>query len=468
MRDIILPFDKETELWILGVCLKDKAACHECMNVLDESDFHLPENSRLFYEMSLLHHEAKSITTSTLIHYLKEKGKLEEVGGAEKILLCEQVGLSSLDLQYYLKRLKSDSVTRQLLNLANQIPQRLQEKDVDQVINDLVSEINRIPLEQKSRFYSVAEISEHFKDGMSFIDYYELNRQKVLDGEDVFDGFRTGYPTVDNLMGGFKNGTNNVIGARSSSGKTTFVSNLMLNIAEKYPKAKIGMLTLEMDRCRMHNKILSILIGEPVSIFEEFNANPNELEKIKQGDKIFRKKNIYLYDKPGIKINQIPSLTMKQIIKDGLDIIFVDYMTIIKAAGHYQNKHLEIDEISKGLMALSRNFNIPIVTLCQLNRQASDNSEPSMGHLRESGSIEEDADTILLINRPGLSDSTIPDRTHLKVAKNRNRGDVGKTVLEYDQGRLFELTKEQQKEIEEMMKEREYIREKTFTPRKFQ
>ena len=176
---------------------------------------------------------------------------------------------------------------------------------------------------------------------------------------------------------------------------------------------------------------------------QERRLTPFDFEDLAKAEKNIRDMKLTIFDRSGININEFKSHIRRETIRNGLDIVFLDYLSIIQAFHKTGNKHQEIDQVSKGLQSIALELNIPIVTLSQLNRAIYGRTEktPVLSDLRESGSIEEDADLVMLLHRPAhyaTAYQNIDDVTQLIVAKNRLRGDLKKVEFDYKGGRYIE------------------------------
>jgi len=441
-REIIIPQDKEMEGWMLGACMTSKVHLYEICSALSEKDFHNIPYSKIFITIRQMNTDKSPVSEHTLALTLKQDGILSEVGGIEEVVsLAESVGFS-VDVGFYIQELKKMSISRQLITESQKLCIAAQNpKNSEQVLHDHQKTISQIGLIDRGRFISLEEITRKYRGEESFEDNIRREVEIVKDGGEIFDGFRSGYKNLDRIIGGFGNGTNNIIGARSSAGKTTFLVNLFGNISKQYPNAMMGFFSLEMPKHKILDKILARMAGINVRSLDERHLDQREVEELTECANMIKKMKLGIYDLSGTTVHDICRATRHAVIKDNLKIIFIDYLSRIQGDRRLANKHMQIDDISKHLQNLALELNIPIVTLAQLNRNAAQRPDktPQLTDLRESGSIEEDADLVLMLHRPAHYDKHVQDRTQVIVAKNRIRGDLGKVEYEFDNGNLNEL-----------------------------
>ncbi len=210
-------------------------------------------------------------------------------------------------------------------------------------------------------------------------------------------------------------------------GKTTFILNLMKNMSLYQKKTKIGFFSLEMPATTIFTKLLCLFCDIKFSKFEDGLCTSEEKDRVINQIQKMKDLPLYLDDPSGIKLSQLRSRAKRMLYNFGIEILFIDYLTLIRSDEKFNNKHLEVDAISKGLQTLAKELNIPIVVLAQLNRASVKKEKPfpSLADFRESGSIEEDADGCILLHRPEYYDpNNQPGIIKVYVAKNRLRGKV--------------------------------------------
>ena len=442
-EELVLSSSKKHEDTLLGACIVDKLAAYESVQALNPSDFTDPHNRNLFMILESMVTGRVPIKKLSLVKKTQELRMENEIGGLQRIYDLSINGFGT-DYKYYIEQLRLCTIRRSALYLCSEkIPKLAQAENPIELIDEISKELMDCRLSKTKDFTKVSEVMTESHLETIFEEVY-----KTRDGLDFFEGFRTDYPALDAIIGGFKNGTTNIIGARSSSGKTTFLINLFINMFKRYDNFVPGFFSLEMPNLSITEKIMGAIASIPYKRIGDRLLSDEEIERMKYVRSNFISKwPLHLYD-IGTNISQAKAIIRRNIIKQGINIVFVDYLTRIKPDKNLSNKHLEVDQISKGLQDIAQEFNIPVVTLAQLNRNVfgRPDKRPVIGDLRESGSIEEDADLIMLMHRPASFDATKDDQTEIYVVKSRLRGDLGMVKFDYLAGRL-----EEAKSIESLM-----------------
>jgi len=438
--------DQMFESYLLGAVFAGKYGQHQVLQELQIDDFYFIQHKKIFEVFKRLNEDSIPIDLYVVVKMLKDLECLKEVGGVAYLSsLMDGVG-TGLDIDYYILEVKALSSKRKLLAIGQEMMIKAADPfcKAEDLIDAFARKIASIGTYSRDQFDDMKTIIDNYKDSSDFLTVIKQECIRVDRGEDLFDGVRTYYPRLDRLIGGFARGTNNIIGARSSSGKTTFLSNLFLNIHENAPHVRMGFFSLEMNKSRIMEKIICCMGGINYRDLQERNLKPDDFEALTNAEKTLRHMKLTIFDRAGININEFKSQIRRECVKNGLDIIFLDYLSIVQAFNKTGNKHQEIDQVSKGLQSISLELNIPIVTLSQLNRNiyGRPDKTPVLSDLRESGSIEEDADLVMLLHRPlhyqSVTDKPMEDVTQLIVAKSRLIGDLGKTEYTFNSGRYVE------------------------------
>ena len=445
----------DPEYYLIASVMWSDYALHQALSKLSTQDFETPDCLEIFQVCKSLHDRKIDVDTLKITLELEKTGRLTNAGGRERISELVKLRSSSIDVDYCIGEIKERSRKKNFLTLADHAIHKAQNEDnLDSVIEEHIKKISELQAGTEEDFISFSEVGANFQDGMSFGEHLKHQSDLISQGIDPYDGFRTGYQQLDSIIGGFEKGTTTIVGARSSTGKTTFFINLFINFFKKYPQKRIGFFSLEMPKKRIYEKCVVTFAGVPLSKIkcffekdEKFSQSApltdEEYQRIAESAKMLEPINLYLNDFSGISINQLKAMTRKAVIKQKFDIIFIDYLSRIQGDKKYNNKHMEMDQVSKGLQDIALEMNIPVVTLAQLNRNIYGRPEkqPVLSDLRESGSIEEDADTVLLLHRPKTFNPQLPnDYTEIIVAKNRLLGDLGKVTFSYQDGILTELS----------------------------
>lgn len=442
---VYMPSDKEAEQNVISSCFHSKEAVFEMLQALTVSDFNFSENRHIFTAIKEIQKTGGSVNLNTIKLELKKTDTLHSVGGTPVIALYDDLGRSLGHCEYMIKRVSDCSMQRQLILIGKELVMDASTKTIDPLdaLRKLQANTSSVGNLKKKTFTEFEDILSNFNgSGQDFFSAIFSKVNRVRSGEDCFDGYRSGYPGLDKIIGGFQKGTLNIIGARSSSGKTTLLVNLIMNVKSKYKNSRVAFFSLEMSKERIAEKIMCMYCGINYQHYNEGRLSNEELSRIEAAQSIMKQWLFQIYDISGISIAEMQSQIRKEIVTKGLDMVVIDYMTRIQSDDKNPNKHLEIDKISKGLQTIAINHNIPVVCLAQLSRAAGIRADkrPQITDLRESGSIEEDADVVMLMHRPKAYCPELKDDiTEIYVVKNRLLGELGKTRYEFNRGLLIEM-----------------------------
>ncbi len=445
-KDLRLPpHNIDAEKWVIGSVLLDNEVMHNIEALaLKPHDFYQPEHQAIYKAIQNLYHEHKRIDVITVSDELKKEWELEKVWGTDYINELA-VFVVSPSLAYdYAKIVKEKSVLRRILKVSQDIiGQVYEEKDVREILDTIETKI--FNLTQVDFFDSMRHIREILD--MRADDYMKL----AQDPDSLTKGkINTGFKTIDNFLWGFKPGELIVLAARPSMGKTSFALNVAANAAVKYKKS-VAVFSLEMGSEQIADRILSLEAEVPLTKITKWELDDNDFEKIGAAMTKLGEADIHIDDRWWATVAEIRSkLRRLKIEKWRLDFVVVDYLQLmhspnIKLAW---NRVQEIGEISRGLKELARELNVPILALSQLSRAVESRADkkPQLSDLRESGAIEQDADTVLMLFREDYYD---PDTERKGIAdifvrKNRN-GPTGELALRFEKSimKFFDLAPEE-------------------------
>lgn len=377
-------FDLDLERAILNSCLCSEDAYASIAGDISSNDFSLKAHQDIFKAILSCVSNNEPISIS----FIKKHKKIDEQ------VLSEIIATPSIvDIISYANELREKSIKRQLLNLAHIIPSKINEtKPVSQIADEINKEIfdltNRVNANDiKDVDIVISELLEEFE------------KQKKLANKDVI-GLNTGFSELNKKTKGFKDGELIIIAARPGMGKTT----LCLNFMEKVLKDNKGvvMFSLEMPSTQIMQRLLSAKTSIPLQKIITADLNDDEWSRIGDACEEYSKKKLYIYDSGYASITDIRAILRRLKSMDhDISLCVVDYIGLMMGNSNFNDRHLQVSEISRGLKLLARELNMPIIALSQLNRSLENrsNKRPMLSDLRESGSIEQDADTILFVYR---------------------------------------------------------------------
>ena len=422
------PQDIVAEKSLLGAIMINDGVIPEILTILRPSDFYEKRHENIFGAMSHLYDKHKPIDLLTLTAELKSQKKLKEIGGAGYLTELSNFVPAASHAKAYADIVEKASVRRRLIKAGTEIANKAYDDDaeVDNLIGaaekDLFEVSDKIV---KSDYIGMDELLTDAFDRLE-----ELHKNKG-----ALRGLKTGFRDLDKKTAGFQKGDFIVIGARPAMGKTTLAQNLAYNIASINKKGVL-FFSMEMAANEIIDRMISDVSGVDNWKMRTGNLSDEEFQRI--GDALGEMDEIPIYidDTSSMTIMELRNKARRAMHDHDIGIVIVDYLQLIQGSDRYKgNRVQEVTEISRGLKILARELEIPVVALAQLSRNVTgrDNPRPVLSDLRESGSIEQDADLVMFLHRPDYykqNDDDYEDThiTELIVAKHRH-GAVGKIEL---------------------------------------
>lgn len=418
-----LPNNERCESILLGACLNSFKAALEALSALDESDFMYEENKSILGGLKAFFKQTGSLDLYLFSEFLKKNNLLEKCGGIDRLIEVSDSFSLGCDYEPYFDEIKNLSAIRKLAIISQNTLELCLNKNAkyEEISLDLNKKLFSIDGNQKSKTYSADEMSQDYSEHGTFDQHSEWMFERSQKGLTTYTGIASNFPLLDETLGFFRKGAIYYVGARTSMGKTTFMLNLVISMLknESFP---IGIFSLEMPAKMLFAKIVCLIADVSFSAFEDGKIRPKDLKNKSQ---YARSLPIFIEDDEDITLAKVRSRARRLVQNKGVQIIFIDYLTRIKSDTKYTNKHLQVDEISKGLQSMAKELNVPVICLAQLNRasEGATGSLPSLSSFRESGSIEEDCDGAILLHRPDYyNPSDFPGILNVIIAKNRIRG----------------------------------------------
>lgn len=383
----IPPQAVEIEETVLGGMMLDSEAADLAFMNLSEADFYNPSNRKIFQGLWKLYEQQKPGDLLTLEVLLREQGDLDAVGGIEYLSDLSRRVSSTNNISYHCEILREKTIRRTLIKKCHAVIGECYDNTTDtfDVVDRAQSAVFGVVDTGKG---SMQNISESIESTFQYI----LHLQE----SGIPAGLRTGMD-IDKTLQGFQGGRLYVIGARPSMGKTALVLTIMRRLAHEGKKT--GVISLETTKQALNIRLISQTSSIPADRVTSSEMTIEEVEKCFEAKQKLMGCGIVMDDQPAITAQQARS-KCRLMAKRGVEIIFVDFLQLLSESG--RSRHEEIGAVTKVLKAVSKELDIPIVALSQLSRKVEDRSDkrPQMADLRESGSIEEDADAIMFLYRP--------------------------------------------------------------------
>jgi len=442
-HDRVPPNDIGTEQAVLGAMLLDQDAAAQVFEILDETCFFKDAHRVIFLAALKLYQRNDPIDIVTMTEVLNAEDKIDAAGGAE--YLADLVGMvaSPANAEHHAWIVRRKSILRKLIHSSTRTIERCYEEPDD--LSDLLEEAER----EIFHLMQYRRTSEARPIGPILLDTFErLGELKANPGGVI--GVPSGFTDLDRITSGWQAGDMIVLAGRPSMGKTAFSLILARNAAVK-GGAPVGFFSLEMSWCQLGQRFLSAESGIDSDRLRSGFMQPDEWEL--RHSKITQHLDTWIFidDTPGLSVTELRSRARRLCAQNSVGLIVIDYIGLMEYRGRYDTQQQKIAEISRHIKALAKDLNIPIIVLSQLSRAVETrqgDKRPILSDLRDSGALEQDADVVLFIYRPGVYDGhTDPSETEIIIAKQRN-GPTGVVKLYFDlkNGRFVGLAKEQPEE----------------------
>lgn len=426
MEDIsrIPPHSVESEQSILGSIILDKDAIITVAETILPGDFYKEAHKIIYESMLKLNNNNEPIDLITLIEELRKEGHLDSVGGISYLTSLSTIVPTTSNVKYYANIVKEKSVMRQLIKASNEIINLGYDGSVD--VEDILN-----TAEKKIFDISQEKASDDFQPiNLVLQDTYDMIEKLYSDKTEV-TGITTGFKDLNKKINGLQRTDLILVAARPAMGKTAFSLNLVQNAALK-GDASVAVFSLEMSKEQLVQRMLSAQSNVELSKIKTGTLGESDWPRIIDAMAVLSEAKIHIDDTPGIKISEIRSKCRKLKIEKGLDFILIDYLQLMEGDGKNENRQQEIAKISRSLKILAKELDCPVVALSQLSRspELRKDHRPILSDLRESGSIEQDADIVMFLYRDEYyhDDSEKKNIGEIIVAKNRH-GETGTVEL---------------------------------------
>jgi len=426
------PQNIDAEQSVLGAILIDKEAIYRVMKTLRPEDFYR-ESHRLIYEAMLyLNENGTPVDLITVSELLKQQGTLEKAGGVAYLASLAEMVPTSANVEFYTRIVEEKALLRTLIDLSTRIA--AMGYDEGEEPEKLIAEAERMLMELGSRrvasaFFSIKDI---LLNTFSHLEYLYNNRGSIT-------GVPTSFSDLDRLCSGLQPSDFIILAGRPSMGKTSLGLCIAYNAALKH-NIPVAIFSLEMSKEQLVQRILCAEARVDQHRIRSGDLDEDDWRKLHETARVLAKAPIYIDDTPALSVRQVRAKARQLKAEKGLGLILIDYLQMMTGSRRSENRQQEISEISRSLKGLAKELNIPVLALAQLSRSVEQrpNKRPVMSDLRESGSLEQDADLIMFIYRDEYynPDSEKKGIAEIIISKHRN-GPVGTVELVF----LKELTK---------------------------
>lgn len=428
------PQNLEAEMAVLSACLLMKSAADKVSEEMIPEMFFSDANKKIFEAIFNLHENKKPIDMMTLTNELEKNNSLALIGGIEYLSEVVDSIVSAANLDYYINIVQEKYLRRRLIEVSTNITTSAYEEDSDtsEVIDNAEKQIFTVTKERKAgEFKSISEVLRLTQARLEFL----------AQNDSAITGLPTGFTDLDMLTSGLHENELIIIAARPAMGKTAFALNLAVNAALSTPKA-VAIFNLEMGAEQLAERMIGSVGGIDMGKLKTGKLEDKDWQKVNEAMSELGETNIYIEDMSGISVGDIRAKCRRLANSEkGLALVVIDYLQLISGGNRYAgNRQQEVSEISRSLKTMALELKIPVIALAQLSRNVEmrEDKRPIMSDLRESGSIEQDADIVAFLYR---DDYYNPDKykdvssntsvTELIIGKHRS-GNTGTVELLFE------------------------------------
>ena len=424
----IPPQDLVAEKSLLGAIMLDENILPEIMTMIKPSDFYEERHGKIFKAMSNLYDAHRPIDLLTLTNELKSLKLLKEVGGASYLTELSNFVPAASHAKAYAEIVEKNATRRRLIKAGTEIANKAYSDDAE--VNELIGKAEQELFEVSDKI-----IKSDYKPMGELLDD-AFNRIETLhNNKGALRGLKTGFRDIDKKTAGLQKGDLVIIGARPAMGKTTFAQNLAYNVASINNRGVL-FFSMEMAANEIIDRMISDVSGVGNWGIRTGNLSDEEFAKIGDAMGEMAEIPIYIDDTSSMTIMELRNKARRAVHDHDIGVVIIDYLQLLDGSDRYKGQRVqEVTEISRGLKILARELNIPVIALAQLSRNVTgrENPRPILSDLRDSGSIEQDADLVMFLHRPDYykQNDDNYEETHITeviIAKHRH-GETGRVDL---------------------------------------
>ncbi len=421
------PHSVEAEEAVLGSILIDPEAIFRVSPFLHADDFFVVKNGWIWQALFALHERHEPIDFLTVCHELEARDQLEEIGGAAYVSHLVNAVPTAIHVEGYARIVERMSLRRKLLSAASDIAQLAYDEDrTGGDPDDVVAQATQFVFNARGRIAgrNVLPLSETVSAYYDRIQYRYEHRDEPT-------GIPTGFADLDRLLGGLQRSDLVIVAARPSMGKTALLTSVALNVVQRF-RYRALLFSLEMSHEQVTQRLVSQASGVNSHRLRQGHLTDEEWPLFIRATGELAQYPLWIDDTPSISISAMRAKAIRLHAERGLDLILVDYLQLMTAPGRHENRTQEVSALSRSLKALARELNVPVIAAAQISRAVEHRQDkrPMLSDLRESGSIEADADVVMFIYRDEVynSQSEFKNMAEVIVAKHRN-GPTGTVTM---------------------------------------
>ena len=440
MLDRLPPHNRDAERGVLGGILRDPDTLSTVQQIIRADNFYFDHHQKIFQALSDLENEHQPLDLVLLHERLRKNKHLEDVGGVPYLTELWESVPTGANVEYHAKLIRDAAMIRSLIHSGNEILRDAYDRS--QSADELVAQAERqiMDIARSGMVGETKTLRDAVQEAWARLD------SRIGKDNLAISGMATHYADLDNITAGLQRSELIIIAARPSVGKTAFALNLVRNMImdfdseDKNPETPaVLFVSLEMSRIELAERLLCCQSRVDSHRVRTGKVNSDEIDKLMAAGDMYRRTRLYIDDTPSRTMIQIGATARRLMRKEekngGLRMIVIDYLQLIEPENRRDPRQEQVAQISRRLKFLARELNIPVIALAQVNRASEDRQDhkPRLADLRESGSIEQDADVCMMLHRPGIYDKSDEQKDRVLeviIAKQRN-GPTGEITLTY-------------------------------------
>ena len=413
MAERTMPQNLEAEMNVLGCAFLTKYAEDKICEELDSDMFFSEANKRIFTAIKTLHQNKIPLDSATVKNEIDKKGSISSIGGIEYLSDVIDSVISSANVDYYIDIVRDKALRRKLIEVTNNIitDSYNEEEETNELIDDAEKKIFSVTKARKAgEFKSIGEVIRSTQEQL----------ERLAKNQNDITGIPSGFYDLDKITSGFHENELIILAARPAMGKTALGLNLAINAARNTDKA-VAIFNMEMSAEQLAMRMISAVGGIELNKLRTGRLEHNDWKKVNEAMSELGETNLYIEDSSGMTMSEIRAKCRRLATSEkGLAMVVIDYLQLINGSSRYEgNRQQEVSEISRSLKTMAMELQIPVIALAQLSRSVElrENKRPIMSDLRESGSIEQDADIVMFIYRDDYYNKTSAESTDVSVTE---------------------------------------------------
>ena len=427
----LLPQSLDSERSVLGSMFRSNDVIGDVVQILNVDNFYSDAHQKIYKAMIVLYEAGKPVDLVVLTEALKQANQIDDVGGYGALAELWDAAPTAANAVHYAHIVRDRSIVRSLINVGNEILRDAYDQvgPADELLHQATGKMLDVAERGVTgRVYGMDKMLEETFDRID---------QRQTRGGSSISGISSGYPDLDEVTAGFQNSEMIIIAARPSVGKTAFALNLIRNIAVD-EKSTVLFCSLEQSRVEIVERLLCSHARVDAQKLRKGLMNAEDMERLIAASGIMRNAKIFIDDSPGQGMLRIAANARRLKLRNDLKMVVIDYLQLIEPENRRDPRQEQVAQISRRLKGLARELSIPVIALAQVNRSSEDRQDhkPRLSDLRESGSIEQDADTVILLHRPErFEPGQHEGLTEVIIGKQRT-GPVGEITLTFNKNMM--------------------------------